>query len=379
MSGVIKNIPLTLAESYVSSWGLEEGVRELIQNGLDCKEHDIYVEDGNLNIKTYDGELSHKYLLLGSGAKSLDGKTLGGHNEGLCLALLVLARSPNVTLEFYNGKEKWTPYLEYNEDFEENCLHLRIEDYTDGEEGSVQIVIKGLDYEDESNFLDKKTLEAIIENTLVLQDQGYSKHETNYGEILLDDAHKGKVFCGGLFVQEVKGFQEGFNFKPDRLKLDRDRRMVQHFDLLWITKEMWAEVTVDASDEVADYVVQGISNKSQSMKYLDSAHPRVSENIKSKVLKVYKDKYDGKILATSYDHKEELHLYGNDNADYIDNAPFLQILEQTEEYKEIKLGIKVEKPINYLDEWKDKYYDTLSDEALYDYEDMCVKLQKFLK
>jgi len=378
MSRVIKNLPLTLAESYVSSWGLEEGVRELIQNGLDCINNEIYVEDGVLHINTYDGELSHKYLLLGVGSKTEDSKTRGMHCEGLCLVLLVLARS-EVQLEFYNGKEKWTHYLEYNKGFEENCLHLRIEEYPEGISDSVKITIKGLDYEDENNFLDDKPLDSIIENTLILQDQGYSKHDTSYGEILLDDKHKGKVFCGGLFVQHVKGFQEGFNFKPNQLKLDRDRRMVQHLDLVWTCKDAWAEVTETAEDEVADYIVQGISNKSASMNYLDSARPDVSETIKNKVLEVYKEKYNGKILADSYEHKEFLQRAGNENADYIDNAPFLQILEQTDEYKEIRLGVKVEKPINYLDEWKEKHYDTLSDEALYDYEDMCIKLQKFLK
>lgn len=378
MSNLIKDIPLSLSESYVNSWGIEEGVREFIQNALDCDNHEVWNDEDGLHINSYDGTIDHKHLLLGSGAKTLDGTSIGGHNEGFKLAFLVMARE-NVDITFTNGKEKWIPYFKFNEDFGENCLHIRIESCDWSVEDRVMITINGLAPEDETNFLETKPLDNIINNTLVLQDQSYNKHETSYGEILLSEQHKGKIFCGGLFVQELKGFQEGFNFKPSQLTLDRDRRMLQAFDIMWITKEAWAEVSKDAEGDVAEYIVEGITNKSKSMKFLDSTHCDVSEEIKDKVLEVYKDKYNGKLLASSYEQKESLIIAGNDNADYIDNDAFLHVLNQTEEYQTIKLGTKREKPMEWLDSWKDQFYNELSDEALYAYEDMCVKLQKVLK
>lgn len=139
---------------------------------------------------------------------------------------MILARE-GIDIEFQNGNNIWTPFFEYNTDFKQECLHIGVEEASSESEG-VEIIIKGLH---------SSQVKKITENTLFLQ-EGYSKYETSYGDVLKDDVHSGKIYVGGLFVCNFKS-KYGFNFNPEDFPLDRDRRSLQPFDIEWQTKSMW--------------------------------------------------------------------------------------------------------------------------------------------
>ena len=389
-----KIIPLSLAKSYVSDWGVEQAVRELIQNCLDLNgsvtvekchsQRGSEIKEGNsLFIESYDGAIPHKHLLLGSGTKTNDKNSIGGFSEGLKLALLIMARE-DIHIEFYNGRELWRPFFMFNDHFQEDCLHIEVSNRFELDKDVVRIVIHGLD--EDLEVIDEhygtgepSTLSKIIDNTLVLQDQGYSKHETTYGNILLEPHHKKKIFCGGLYVGECKEFEEGFDFKPTYLKLDRDRRMIDSFNLKWMSKEMWGELSENPSDDTANYIAEGLSNGNSSMQFLHHADEKVSDKVKEKVLDLYNENYSGKILTSTYGEKQELSKAGNQNIEFVARESFVKILKQTQGYKEIVLNTKMENPLEWLEDFKDKWYDSMDTDMLHDYEDMCERLQKVLK
>src|SRR5690606_16628625 len=80
----------------------------------------------------------------------------------------------------------------------------------------------------------------IVEGNLHLQDVG-DVIETPIGRILEDEKFKGKVFVNGLFVCMYEPYQYGYDFKPEYIKLDRDRKLVSDFDLQWLSSTMWAQ------------------------------------------------------------------------------------------------------------------------------------------
>ena len=47
-----------------------------------------------------------------------------------------------------------------------------------------------------------------------MDDCDYSKAETKYGEIILDEAYVGEVYVNGLFVDCNSDLKYGYNFKP---------------------------------------------------------------------------------------------------------------------------------------------------------------------
>ncbi len=365
-----QTIKLPLAKSYISSWEAPQGVRELIQNALDCNDHSVYVEGSTLCIDSYDGCLLPKHLMLGYGSKSLGSNTRGGHNEGLALALLVLARS-ELDVVFYNGMEKWTPYFEYEDDFEEECLHIAVESSVEGEENSVQIRIQGF----ESH---PYIMQTIVNNTLILQDQDYSRHETKYGDVLLEHEQKGRIYCGGLFVGTLQDFDEGFDIKPEYLKVDRDRRMLDHFDVQWICKEVWGEVQSGADDNVAKSIASGLESGSSSLQFLHHADT-YSKKVTEEVFDLYEEKFKGKLLVPNHEDKKKLVAEGNNNVEVVPRDSFIKILKRSEGYKAVLLNKKNEKPVDLLADFKTKWYDSFCTDMLHDYDDMTEKLDKVIK
>jgi hypothetical protein len=226
--------------------------------------------------------------------------------------------------------------------------------------------------------LNPEVYDQVVANTLTLQDQDYSKHTTTYGEILLDPEQKGKVYSGGLFVGVIRELAEGFNLKPEFVKLDRDRSFLDSFETKWITKEAWGEVAQEPTDTTAKYIAESLVKGGGSTQFLHHAEGKVSDKVLDEVFNQYEEKYSGKILVESHEEKSKLQATGNKLVDFIGNDGFLKILKQSPKYKEIVLNTKLEKPEDLLYNFKDKYYNEMSPEMLDDFEDLTEKLNKLI-
>lgn len=233
-------IPLSLSEDYCRSWGLWEAVRELIANAIDTNNYRIHIDHHrhSLLIETYAGAIPNKYLLMGSGSKSRGGGTIGEHNEGFKLALLVLTRE-NYELTIKNGVDSWTAAMEWSDLFEQEHLHINIEE--------------GVYYDDVVRFeVHNLTSEELteIEGNFLSESNIGEFHQCHEGKILLDSKHIGQIYCGGIWVCSDSNLNYGYDFLPKHLSLDRDRQRVSTFDVQWITKEMWNQVS-SSDDEDA--------------------------------------------------------------------------------------------------------------------------------
>jgi hypothetical protein len=60
-----------------------------------------------------------------------------------------------------------------------------------------------------------------------------------YNTILEEPGEQGRIYVGGLYVSTIKEFRCGYAFTPNKIKLDRDRGMVDGFDLAWETSNLW--------------------------------------------------------------------------------------------------------------------------------------------
>lgn len=91
----MKTIELSLSPKYVSGWGVEEAVREILQNAIDQKadgaEVSVSYDRETLSILTDGARLKTSTLLLGESGKD-DERYIGKYGEGYKLALLVLTR-----------------------------------------------------------------------------------------------------------------------------------------------------------------------------------------------------------------------------------------------------------------------------------------------
>ena len=224
-------IELSIDSSYLSNWGMSEGVREIVQNAkdgdVDGFSMEIFHSGKELNVINHKAKLLHKALLVGHTTKRNRNDQIGKFGEGLKLGILALIRA-GYNVEILSNHEKWIPQIELSQMFQEEVLVFYIKEHAffDGIKVSIDV--------------SKKEWEESKEKFLFMQD--YEKISCRYDlekEVLLDNKHKGKIFVKGIFVQEEEGLRYGYNLD---LNVDRDRHMVRNFDLNISTSTFWCSL-----------------------------------------------------------------------------------------------------------------------------------------
>lgn len=231
---------LSLTENYVSDWTFNDAIRELIQNGTDQEildsenefslEYDRY--EKILRLKNRKSKLKINTLLLGSSTKSKNEDTVGQFGEGYKIAALVLNRLGK-TFTIYNNekKEVWTSRFKNSEKWKEKILSFYISQ-RETEDTGLCIEVGNVSWDEYNNLADV---------WIGMCDFDYEKVETQYGEILTDEEFAGQVFVNGLFVDCNSDLQYGYNFKPRYIKLERDRKTCDSWNVEDITSKMIAE------------------------------------------------------------------------------------------------------------------------------------------
>lgn len=215
---------LTIKASYLSGWGIWEGIRELIQNARDAEvqfgapmtvsfaERKRNGEKTGAIIINNDGAtLPKEALLIGHTSKDGDERLIGKFGEGLKFGILGLLRL-GVDIKIRNGSEVWVPSIERSEKYNADVLVFRT---TGGHKdvNRIQFEVLGIDKADWKD----------IQSKLLFLGEYPEAVTVSGGRVLTDDAHAGSVFVKGMFVAHA-GTKFGYDF--DDADIDRDRRMV---------------------------------------------------------------------------------------------------------------------------------------------------------
>lgn len=233
---------LTLTPDYVSDWTFADAIRELIQNGTDQeiidKENQFNVEYISekkvLRLTNSKSVLKINTLLLGKSSKSKNEDTIGQFGEGYKIAALVLTRIGKTFTVYNNGKgEVWKARIKNSEKWHEKMLAFYISKRETDETG-LCIEVGNVTYEEFCKLPD-----------IWIHFEGdgyeYEKIDTQYGEIIKEGYYTGKVFVNGLFVNCNSDLTYGYNFKPRYIKLERDRKTCDTWNVEEITSLMIAE------------------------------------------------------------------------------------------------------------------------------------------
>lgn len=192
-----------ISVNYVKDWTVENAVRELLQNAIDAAPFEV----GTGWIHS-SKQLELDALLMGESTKTAD--QLGKFGEGLKLAMLVLIRN-GYTVQISSGHHVIIPTLQ--ESFNgKTTMQYRIMHADTYHEGCT--IATDLDADWYQYLLPEPTR---------------VRH--------LDEP---KLYIGGLFICDLKGFKFGYNLAPNTVPLGRDRNVVSEFDLAWETSSYWA-------------------------------------------------------------------------------------------------------------------------------------------
>lgn len=244
---------LTLTENYVSDWGFYDAIRELIQNGTDQEIIDNNNRFGlfydpskeNLYLVNESSKLKINTLLLGRSSKSKNEDTVGQFGEGYKIAALVLNRLGKTFMIFNNNKnEIWTSKFVNSKKWLEKILQFTV---IKNETDNTGLVIKI------GNVTDRE-YNGIADIWLRMYEDLYNveKINTMYGEILLNEELSGKVFVNGLAVNVSNEMSYGYNFKPKYIKLERDRKTCNSWEMGDITTKMICESVLSGTLSIED-------------------------------------------------------------------------------------------------------------------------------
>lgn len=232
----MRKYELTLTSSYVQDWDFPMAIRELIQNGVDQETVNpnaaftIEYVDGFIRFTNRNTRLRCNTLLLGRSSKQRSDETVGQFGEGYKIAALVLTRLGKPFVIHNNGKnEVWTCRFVNSQRWAERILTFFVEDLPSPSDDLVIEV--GNVTEDE--------WESLSDIWLGFQD--YQAIDTSYGQILTDEDQKDRVYVNGLYIQCNSSMEYGYNFKPEYLTLERDRKSCSSWDAERITSKMIQE------------------------------------------------------------------------------------------------------------------------------------------
>ena len=245
----MRKYELTLSPDYIPTWTVTDAIREIYQNAIDEEQLDpenkvrtSYDGKSLLTISNTKSVLNTNTLLLGTSTKTENNQVIGQFGEGYKLAALVLLRLGK-TMEIHNlgNAEIWRPRFVNSKRFGSQILTFFIEDITDTPDIAAPLlsfIISGITPEE---------YEEIVNSNLHLQ-KPTERRKTERGDILTDPKYAGKVFVNGLLIHVNADLRYGYDIKPQWLSINRDRRMVDQFDLLWCTSHMVASSILPLAD-----------------------------------------------------------------------------------------------------------------------------------
>ena len=233
----MKTYELSLTANYVSDWDFRMAMRELIQNGtdqeiLDKNNHfSISYTNGTISLFNTRSTLKINTLLLGRSTKSKNDDTVGQFGEGYKIAALVLNRIGKIfTIYNHSKNEIWTTRFVNSRRWCDRILVFDVDEKKSEQQGLTIEV--GNVSEEEWEELKETWLGFIPE---------CSRIHTTYGDILTDENQKNRVYVNGLFISCSADLQYGYDFKPQYLKLERDRMSCDSFNAKNITGKMLNE------------------------------------------------------------------------------------------------------------------------------------------
>lgn len=230
----MRRFELGMSLDYVENWSPDKAINEIFQNALDeeiqnpeNKWYFNYNEDTQtLKIGNKLSRLATKSLLLGCSSKRDDASTIGQHGEGYKVATIVLLRCGcGIKVYNYNEKEIWTAKVIKSRRYGTEIGVFDVEKmgiFKSVPEHSLVFEITNIT---------KEIYESVKMKNLWLQEDLGEVIESKHGRVLLDDRFAGKVFVKGLYVCDKEQLTYGYDLAPDLISLDRDRGLVDSFNL----------------------------------------------------------------------------------------------------------------------------------------------------
>lgn len=233
----------TISPSYCPNWGVQEALRELLQESIDVQTvygccSDVRYESGIMVIEDDGPGLPLAALVMGNSGKREHPDTIGQFGEGLKLACLVLARNGREIIIETVG-QTLVSMIAVNPDFGCEVLAFDISENSRQSGTRITVSVSADDYEYASSLF--LSLTGSQRFSVPLED-GSQRPLTAEDNIFLPGGH---LFVQGVAVS-VPGVTGEFLFSyniPAKCVQSRDRWAVDMNTLTKQISELWSQCT----------------------------------------------------------------------------------------------------------------------------------------
>ena len=237
----------SIARPYRPGWGLIEGAREAIQNGLDAEielnaKLTVDYVDGKVRITNEGATLEREAILVGHSTKRGRSDLIGVHGDGFPSGALAIVRD-GYSLKIRNGGEVWTASIEHSDAYKADVLTFDIA-IGRKETPRVRVEIGGVAPDQWAE---------IRERFLALDGGRGERVKTDDGELLMGDFYKGRVYVKGIFVETDRELAYGYNFST--ASVDIERKMVDSYDKRSAMRRIWHDAVARRPDLVTPMLV----------------------------------------------------------------------------------------------------------------------------
>lgn len=279
---------LTISTGYVPDWTYVEAARELFQNAIDNarvnpdNEMSFEYNLGVLSVCNKTSKLTMDSLLIGNSTKRDDKRTIGKHGEGYKIAFMVLLREgKEVTVYNYGANEIWNTRL------------VKSKRYNGAQVVQIEVnktpfwaKVPNYDLTIEVSGITEEEFEKIKESNLSLKENVEILKESSFGDLLVDESEKGRVYVEGLYVCTNDKLSYGYNFKSDYVSLDRDRKLVDSFNTYWYSSAIWSDIinSEKLGEQYIDICTNLVESNNVDVYYIEKSSLR---NIKVLAERIY--------------------------------------------------------------------------------------------
>jgi len=261
-------IKTTLDMNYQPGWNINHALRELMANGKDGEEsrHDglgkLKVEFhpkqehqgfvGCVNIYNFGIKVPAEAMAMGHSGSRSDANLIGEFGEGLPMAMLTIARSSRYHMVIRNMDEQWIPEIRHHGDLDCHTLHIRTRKLKNPREGFL-VKVYGVSQEEYDALRNRFLFTNEAFDPEKVKTVGYEGER-----ILLQPEFKGMIFNKGVLVmQRPDNLSYGYDL---RRATNRDRELVDEWDLKWALGKLTVAAFRDEPDEFGDHVEAVLDN-----------------------------------------------------------------------------------------------------------------------
>jgi hypothetical protein len=242
----MSKIQLTIDTGYCESWGVWEGIRELVSNAKDAEELNPRSvmeikhskEKSQLVIRTRETTVDPATLLV-LGKSSKRGRGVRGRfGEGFAIGCMALTRAGH-PVAFRNADTSW------------KCTFDRVEDGPLSGQELLTFYSRAItptpDFVVTIDNVTKEVWDALRPLFLFLTPPPADEVvAVDQGSLILSEGHRGMVYTRGVFVRRFEKLDCGYDLRD--IQLDRDRQMIDEWALGDALSSLWATVLSGRKD-----------------------------------------------------------------------------------------------------------------------------------